>query len=436
MLIAEIIKAKRDGAELTGSDISELISDFAQDKIPDYQMAAFAMAVYFRGMTPSETLALTEAMISSGDRLFFADLGDFVVDKHSTGGVGDKTSLILGPIVAACGGFVPMMSGRGLGHTGGTLDKLQSIPGMNVFLTLEQFQSQVRNHHLSFIGQSESICPADKRFYALRDVTATVESLPLICASIMSKKIAEGIRGLTLDVKFGSGAFMKTKESAQELALALKSVGTQYGLEVNGLLSNMNQPLGRFIGNALEIRECLDILKGQVDDLGYYNETKILSLQLAAQMIQLGKKIPYSEAYQLAEQKLKSGEALLVFEKTIAAQGGRLSDLQWDTVSSTVLSPKSGFIQSFKTETIGYAAVELGAGRRKSDDIILPGVGIECLKKVGQSIEINEPVFRIYSANKKQIERASERLREAFEVSAAKQECPTECEFSCPIDKI
>jgi len=288
-LPAEIIKAKRNGEVLSAEDINEFIQGYAQGAIPDYQMSALLMAIFFRSMNKEETLALTKAMLYSGETVDFSSVPGFKIDKHSTGGVGDKTSLILGPIVAAAGVPVPMISGRGLGHTGGTLDKLESIPGFNTQKSLEEFVQLVRENLICFIGQTKEICPADKKIYALRDVTATVESLPLICASIMSKKLAEGIDGLVLDVKHGSGAFMKTLENAEELAVNLMTIARGYGKKVSALLTNMDQPLGRYAGNSLEVEECVAIMKNEsfIGPAGYdlYEDTRELSLRLSSQML-------------------------------------------------------------------------------------------------------------------------------------------------------
>ena len=292
MLPVEIIKKKRNNKSLSSEEIQFFIDGYTKGKIPDYQMSSLLMAIVLNGMGENERTQLTQSMLDSGERVQFAD-EVFAVDKHSTGGVGDKTSLILAPTVAACGVPVPMISGRGLGHTGGTLDKLESIPGFDVFLGLEDFKKLTAKHHLCFIGQTESICPADKKIYALRDVTGTVESLSLICASIMSKKIAEGIKGLVLDVKVGSGAFMKTMEDAKRLAQGLISIGESHGLHVQALITNMNQPLGKFIGNSLEVGECLSVLKRESflnTPHEEFADTEKLSLELSAHMISISKK--------------------------------------------------------------------------------------------------------------------------------------------------
>ena len=327
-LAAELIKKKRSGLEHTREEIEFIIHGFTAGLLPDYQMSAWLMAVYFKGMTPKETASLTEVMLHSGRVLDFTNAKSLAVDKHSTGGVGDKTSMILAPIAAAAGCTVPMIAGRGLGHTGGTLDKLESIPGFNVFLSLDQFAAQVKSIGVAIIGQTGEICPADKKIYALRDVTATVESFALICASIMSKKIAEGIGALVLDVKFGSGAFMKTLEEADQLATKLMDIGTAHGKKVAVLLTDMEQPLGRFIGNSLEIAECVAILKNDEfmgrgrDD---FEDCRELSLALAGQMIWLsGLASSADQGYEKARKVLEDGSAYAKFEDICRAQGGNL----------------------------------------------------------------------------------------------------------------
>jgi pyrimidine-nucleoside phosphorylase len=404
LLPVEIIKKKRAGEELSESEISQFISAYTNGQLPDYQMSALLMAIYFKGMTESETLVLTKCMLHSGVVVDLSKVEGFKVDKHSTGGVGDKTSLILGPIVAAVGLSVPMISGRGLGHTGGTLDKLESIPGFNTQLSLQEFADAVAKHKICFIGQTKEICPADKKIYALRDVTATIESLPLICASIMSKKLAEGIDGLVLDVKFGSGAFMKDTASAENLAKSLMSIARGYGKKVSALITNMNQPLGRFAGNSLEVEECVAIMKNEThllaDGTDAYSDTRELSLQLSAYMLWLGgSATTVEQAYILAEQALLSGKALTKFYELCDIHGGNLSGLPRPQNKIDILAKKSGFIGEMCTETIGYACVKMKAGRAKTTDIIEPTAGIEFLVKVGSHVEMNQPLFSIFGAD-------------------------------------
>lgn len=420
---AELIKLKREGHALSEEQIRFFIDGYTNGNIPDYQMSALLMAIFFKGMQEEETLALTKSMLFSGKTVDLSHLPGFKVDKHSTGGVGDKTSLILGPIVAACGVSVPMISGRGLGHTGGTLDKLESIPGFNIHLSLEEFVSAIKNHKICFIGQTPEICPADKKIYALRDVTATVESLPLICASILSKKLAEGIDGLVLDVKFGSGAFMKTPASAEALARLLMSVASRYGKKVSALLTNMNQPLGRFAGNALEVEECLEILQNKRHPLT--EDTRELSLRLAAWMLFLaGEGRSLEDSYQKCEESIESGKALKKFEELCVLHRGRLSELPRATKSIVVPAAQDGFIQGFDTEGIGYAGILIRAGRLKSSDQIDPVSGLEFHKKIGDPVKKGESLFTIHGNDETLFASAEKRLRSCVTYSLQKIEAP------------
>lgn len=399
-LPSELIKKKRSGAEHSPDEMRFLIESYVAGTLPDYQMSAWLMAVFFKGMTSEETSTLTEAMLNSGRTLDFSKLTSTAVDKHSTGGVGDKTSLILAPIAAAAGVVVPMITGRGLGHTGGTLDKLESIPGFSTALSLEQFQRQVETIGFALAGQTSEICPADKKIYALRDVTATVESLPLICASIMSKKLAEGIGALVLDVKFGSGAFMKTLEEADALATQLMTIGTAHGKRVSALLTSMAQPLGRFIGNSLEIGECIAILKGE-SYLGRndFADCRELSLELAAQMIWLGGRAANAtDGLRIAKEILESGRAWEAFERICCAQGGDLARLPLAPTRVDVIAKDSGFLFSFDTERIGIAALTLGAGRRKASDQVDPTAGIEVHAKLGDRVSAGDVTMTLYGS--------------------------------------
>ncbi len=434
MLATEVIKKKRNGMVLNFEEIEFFISSYTSEKVPDYQMASLLMAIFLNGMDDQETTHLTQVMLDSGERIHFENSRP--VDKHSTGGVGDKTSLILAPIVAACGVPVPMMSGRGLGHTGGTLDKLESIPGFNVNLSLTDFKEHVNQFGLCFIGQTKNICPADKKIYALRDVTGTVESLPLICASIMSKKIAEGIKGLVLDVKFGSGAFMKTIDQAKKLAEGLIAIGKAHGIETKALLTNMNQPLGRFVGNALEVGECLSILKQEsflnrkVTD---FSDTEDLSLSLAAEMIAIGKKVSTEEARTQAEEALHSGQAFKKFAEICKAQGGNIDQLKVSATTQEVCSQQDGFLSHLDSEKVGVAGIELNAGRKLVTDPIDPTTGIEILKKSGEPIKSGEPLFRIYSnSNQKGLEGAIALLSNCYQVTdhAPKPQPLVACELT------
>ncbi len=425
MLATEVIKKKRDDTDaLTQQEIDFFIQGYASGQIPDYQMASLLMSIFLNGMTKEETIHLTQSMLNSGERIDFGEL--YPVDKHSTGGVGDKTSLILAPIVAACGIPVPMMSGRGLGHTGGTLDKLESIPGFNVNLDLATFQSMVEKTNLSFIGQTAKICPADKKIYGLRDVTATVESLPLICASIMSKKIAEGIKGLVLDVKVGSGAFMKTIEAARELATGLISIGQGQGIKTSALITNMNQPLGRFVGNALEVGECLSILQRR-DFLGHdyrsFADTESLSLGLAAHMIANAKKINLTEAKVQAQEALDSGAAFEKFAEVCKTQDGDLDQLLMPNQQTPVAAKKDGFVSAFNSESIGLAGIELGAGRKVASDVVNPLPGIEVCKKIGDSIKAGETLFVIHHTSQPSgIKEAKKHLSSCYSIETSPSE--------------
>jgi pyrimidine-nucleoside phosphorylase len=409
LLPVEIIKKTRDGKSLSAEEIQYFVLGYTNGEIPDYQMSAWLMAIILKGLRSDETLSLTRAMLDSGSKLNLSSLNMTKVDKHSTGGIGDKTSLILGPIVAGCGVAVPMMSGRGLGHTGGTLDKLESIPGFNTQLNETEFIEILRKHAVGFIGQTASICPADKKMYALRDVTGTVESLELISASIMSKKLAEDLDGLVLDVKFGSGAFMKTSEQAKRLALSLQSLGKGDGKKVTALITNMNQPLGAYIGNALETFECLEILRGKslVSQTGtdLYADTRELSLILAAHMLLLGGKVDtLIQAKAAAEHCLNSGKALQIFEAVCQAQGGDLTGLPCAEYSLDVWAKTSGFIESFDGEKVGMLAIKLGAGRVTVTDSIDPIAGFKVHVKIGDKITAGEPLWTIYGSSLSQMQ--------------------------------
>ena len=396
---ADIIKKKRRGHTLSSQEIDFMVLGYTRGEIPDYQISALLMAIFFQSMNSEETAALTQVMINSGERVHF-DLSSPAVDKHSTGGVGDKTSLILAPLVVACGVPVPMMSGRGLGHTGGTVDKLESIPGLRMDLSLDEFQKAVESSGFAMISQTPDICPADKKIYALRDVTGTVESLPLICASIMSKKIAEGIQGLVLDVKWGSGAFMKTPEEAEALARGLMAVGSSHGLQIRSLITNMNQPLGAFVGNALEVEESLAILKKE-SCLGAapeeFADCRELSIELASQMVSVGKpQLSLAEAKEEVLQALDSGKALQVFTEMVQRQGGDLSSLPRASQTHEIRAPRAGTLSSVHSERLGMAGIELGAGRRMMTDKINPVSGFRVHKKIGQDVAQDEPLLTVF----------------------------------------
>ncbi|HEX4924975.1 MAG TPA: thymidine phosphorylase [Bdellovibrionales bacterium] len=415
LIPAELIKKKRDRGALTRDEILFLINGYAGGAIPDYQMSAWLMAVVLNGMNDEETHHLTQAMLHSGDVLDFSYLKPAKVDKHSTGGVGDKTSLILAPIVAACGVAVPMISGRGLGHTGGTLDKLESIPGFVTRLPEDKFKAFVEKYGLCFMGQTERICPADKKIYALRDVTGTVESIPLICASIMSKKLAEGIDALVLDVKFGSGAFMKTLPDAEKLARNLISIGEKGGKRVRALLTNMEQPLGAYVGNALEVEECVRIMKNEKSP--EWSDTRELSLELSAHMLALGGAASNIEdARKLAEAQLSNGKALEKFETISAAHGGDLKALPKPSRDAVVEAPSDGYVTAFQNEQVGLASLLIGAGRIKASDVIDPVAGLKVHVKIGHKVSKGQPLFTLYGSAQTKFDDARARLLRSVEL--------------------
>jgi pyrimidine-nucleoside phosphorylase len=413
---AELIQHKRDGAELSGDEIAELVLAYARDEVPDYQMAAFCMAVYFKGLSPAETHALTDAMVRSGETVDLSPLGRKVVDKHSTGGVGDKASIALGPIVAACGVPFAKMSGRGLGHTGGTLDKLEAIPGFNVELDMKAFLRQVGEVGMAIIGQTAELVPADKRLYALRDVTATVEIIPLIASSIMSKKIAGGADAIVLDVKVGDGAFMKDLESARELAETMRELGARAGREVVSELTDMDQPLGRAVGNALEVREAVATLRGEGP-----NDLVELVLGASGHLLALSDLgVDSSEGRRLAEQALASGAALERYERWVRAQGGdpNLEALPEAPVIRRVPAPEAGFVQDIGATAIGETALRLGAGRARKEDEIDHAVGIVCLAKRGDPVQGGAPVAEVHARSDEAADRAAAEVIAAYRLGA------------------
>ncbi len=420
MRTVDLIRKKRDGEELTATEIETLVRGYTNGGIPDYQMASFLMAIYYTGLTENEVTALTMAMLDSGQRLDLSDLSGAKVDKHSTGGVGDKTSLIAAPIAAAAGVVVPMISGRGLGHTGGTLDKLESIPGFRTALSVEEFRGLLAQHQLCFIGQTEHIVPADRKMYALRDATSTVESLPLIAASIMSKKLAEGLDGLVLDVKVGSGAFMKKQIEARKLAQLMVTIGRRMNRKVQALLTDMDQPLGYAVGNALEIMEVSQTLQ----NAGPTDLTQ-LSQELAARMIHLANPATgLDAAREQARSLLESGAALRKFQDVIAAQGGNPEVLsQFEllpnaTGAQEVPAPKSGFITRIHALDIGQAAALLGAGRDAMERPIDPAVGVILERKVGEKVSAGTRLCTLYYTDETHLEEAVELVEEAFHIAA------------------
>ena len=411
----ELIQRKRDGHELAPAEISELVLGYARGEVPDYQMAAFCMAVYFRGLTSRETFALTDAMIRSGETIDLgAALGRKVVDKHSTGGVGDKTSLAVGPIVAACGVPFGKMSGRGLGHTGGTLDKLESIPGFRVDLTTAELIQQVRDIGLAIVGQTAELVPADLALYALRDVTATVDQLSLIAASIMSKKLAAGAQAIVLDVKVGSGAFMKTLEDARALADTMLALGHEAGREVVCLLTDMDQPLGAAVGNTLEVREALATVRGH----GPPDLTELV-LDASARLLALSDLgIDAVEGRARAEAAVADGSAETIWNRWLEAQGGTADEsaLASAPVVREVTAPRAGTVERLDAIRVGVAALHLGAGRRVKDDTIDHAVGVLCLRKRGAFVEAGEVLAEVHARDEATAARGAQEVAAAYEL--------------------
>jgi pyrimidine-nucleoside phosphorylase len=409
--IPELIARKRDGGELTAGEIDELVLG----DVPDYQLAAFLMAVYFRGLSSGETFALTDAMVRSGDQIHLgAELGRRVVDKHSTGGVGDKATLAVGPVVAACGVPFGKMSGRGLGHTGGTLDKLESIPGFRVELTTDEFVAQVKEIGIAVVGQTADLVPADKKLYALRDVTATVDNVSLIAASIMSKKIASGADAIVLDVKVGDGAFMKTLADAQVLAEAMLELGRHAGRDVVCELTDMSQPLGRAVGNALEVREAVATLRGE----GPHDLTQLV-LESCAHLLALSDLgIDHSEGRRRAERAIADGSAVEAYERWVEAQGGNPDEsaLSKAPLIREVFASRDGYVQSLPALPIGIAALHLGAGRRTKDAAVDHAVGIVCRRKRGDSVEEGEPLAEIHAHDEASADAAAAAVHDAYEL--------------------
>ena len=417
---AALIQRKRDGAELSEAEISELVLAYARDEVPDYQMAAFCMAAYFQGLSAVETHALTDAMVRSGETIDLSALGRKVVDKHSTGGVGDKASLVIGPIVAACGVPFAKMSGRGLGHTGGTLDKLESIPGFRIELDGEEFIRQVQEIGLAIIGQTADLVPADKKLYALRDVTATVDIIPLIASSIMSKKIAGGADAIVLDVKVGDGAFMKTLDEARELARTMVELGRLGGREVVCELTDMDQPLGRAVGNALEIAEALDTLEGQ----GPPDLTELV-LGASAHLLALSDlDVDVNEGRRLAEGTVADGSARELYDRWVRAQGGdpRREALPRAAVVQPVPAPASGHVQAIATTAVGLAALRLGAGRLRKEDAIDHAVGVVCLAKRGDAVQVGEPLAEVHARDEESAIRAVDEIAACYRIGDGEPE--------------
>ena len=421
MRAVEIIRKKRDAAELSREEIEFVVEGAARGTIPDYQLSAWLMAVVWRGMTPGELAALTESMLHSGEVLDFSSLAGAKVDKHSTGGVGDKTSLVIAPVVAAGGLRVPMISGRGLGHTGGTLDKLEAIPGFNVNLSLGEFRSVLEKCGCALIGPTPEIAPADKRLYALRDVTATIESPCLICASIMSKKLAEGLDALVLDVKAGDGAFMKSERDAEELARLLVETGKRMRKKVVALITAMDQPLGRRVGNALEVAECIEVLNG-----GGPQDLRELCDELAAWMFALGGRTKTVAAgRELAREMIATGRARDTFREVVRLQGGDakvvddVARLPRARNTLRVKAKAAGFVARIRGESVGVASLLLGGGREKKEDAVDPAVGLEIEKKVGDAVRAGETLCSVHYNADTRLAEAVALIEKSFEIGSA-----------------
>lgn len=428
MRAVEIIEKKRDGIELTKDEIEFFVQGYTLGDIPDYQAAAWAMAVLLQGMTPQETTYMTLAMADSGEKLDLSGVVDIAVDKHSSGGVGDKTSIAVVPLVRACGLPVGKMSGRGLGFSGGTLDKLESVPGFRTQMTKDEFLAQLHTLGMVLSGQSVDLAPADGKFYALRDVTGTVQSIPLIASSIMSKKIAAGAQAIVLDVKVGNGAFMKTLEEGRELAKLMVSIGALSGRDVTAVLSDMNQPLGEAVGNAIEMKEAILTLKGQGP-----KDFVEHCLEIASHMLLLGKRANTTEAArEMVQNALDSGSGLEFLKQLIEAQGGDVRVVDYPeklpeaAIKADYEAPYGGFVHEVNARQVGETAVLLGAGRSKKEDKIDLSVGISVLVKVGDEVQAGQPIFKVHASDELTCKQAKERLNRAIIIS-------DECQAPLPL---
>jgi pyrimidine-nucleoside phosphorylase len=424
MRIIDIIRKKRDGGELSREELAAVVDGYTRGEVPDYQAAAFFMAVYFQSLSYAELADLTDLYVRSGALVDLSDIPGAKVDKHSTGGVGDKTSLIVAPVVAAAGYIVPMISGRGLAHTGGTLDKLESIPGFRTNLTMEEFKQALRTTGCGMIGQTDELVPADRKIYALRDTSGTVESIPLIAASIMSKKLVEGVDGLVLDVKLGSGAFMKKQTEARRLAQSMVAIGRRMGKRMIALLTDMDQPVGNAIGNALEVMECVETLKGKGPA-----DLLELAVELSARMIVLADSSRTVEsAREQATALINDGSALAKFRQIIENQGGNAAFIDaYDLLPTAsadfaIKTPRNGFVARIDAEGMGRAAMLLGAGRERLDSPIDPAVGIVIEHKVGEEVAENDVLCTLYYNSPEHLEEAVETVEDAFHISTTAPE--------------
>ncbi len=426
MIPYQIIERKSNGEVLADSEITAFINAYNTGSIPDYQMSALLMAIFIKGMNAAETLALTKVMLESGERMDFSSAPGFVADKHSTGGVGDKVSILLAPILAVLGIHIPMISGRGLGHSGGTLDKLESVPGFNVNLDLDTWRKLVLEEHMGLIGQTNSICPADKKLYSLRDVTATVRSIPLISASIMSKKIAEGIQGLVLDVKTGNGAFMQTVAESRELAESLVSIGKGYGIKTTALITDMNQPLGSAIGNWVEMKESVQGLQGQGPA-----DLMEVTYALGAEILKMADPgLSQAAAVTLQQKTVRDGSAFEKLLKITELQGGDpkfLEDLDsypQAKYSKTILADRPGYLAQINTMNLGFAGIQLGAGRRKISDELDYSSGLYIKQKLGNEIKVGDELLTIFSNNESALEEVAGQMPQVFTISDDAPELP------------
>ncbi len=426
MIPYNIIAQKADGGQLAPEDLTAFIKAYTAGEVPDYQMAALLMAIYIRGMEDEELFALTKVMLESGRRFDFSAAEGYVADKHSTGGVGDKISLILAPLMGALGLHIPMISGRGLGHTGGTLDKLESIPGFDVNLPPARFEELVLEDKVALIGQTEDICPADRKLYALRDVTATVRSIPLISASIMSKKLAEGLNGLILDVKTGNGAFMTDREHARKLAQTLIRIGKYYGVDTRALLTDMNQPLGHAVGNWLEVRESLEVLQGKGPE-----DVKELTLALGTELCRMAEpSLTEAEARERQVKALEDGSALEMFLRICRNQGGDISVLEYPEkyppapVVEEFVAPEGGYLAEIDTMRLGFLAIELKAGRKQKSDTVDPRTGFLIFRKIGDEVEKGTPLVKILAPSRAAAELVKQALPEVFRITPSQPEPP------------
>ena len=422
MIPAELIEKKRNGAELTPKEISWFISNVMNEKIDDSQLSALLMAIYFKGLSKIETKSLVHSMVKSGKQFNFKHLGKYVADKHSTGGIGDKTSFILAPLLSSLDIVIPMIAGRGLAFTGGTIDKLESIKNFQTQKNFNEFNKQIDKINCGIISQSSEICPADKKLYSIRDLTGTIPSFPLICSSIMSKKIAEGLDGLVLDIKFGNGAFMKTSQEAKSLGVELKKIGNSFNINIDIIHSNMSQPLGKYAGLKCEIVEAVDCLKGNgPDDLMY------LSLDLCANiLVQSGLSNSKKESKTLLLENIKNGKALKKFEEMITFQGGDLNDIYSKNNFAKnyikIKSKKTGYIKSINTEKIGWSLVEAGCGRKVIGDTLDHSAGIKSNFKVGDKINKGDPIYELFGSDSVRLKNAERILNKTFIISEEKVE--------------